>query len=87
MKFRCPQCGSKLRKSRTKTYKEKVQKALGTRPFRCMNKECNWRGLIKIKSFKEIISNSESKYKLLFAITIGIILSYLVYKIFIGFTK
>ncbi len=65
----CPNCGSKLRKSRTRGFTEKLRKALGTRAFRCANKTCNWRGLIKTKTFIEaLLDISKNKPKTTFSL-------------------
>jgi len=52
----CPQCHSEnLRRSRSRGVKEKLFKKLGWRAYRCQEKNCYWRGLIKVESFREIV--------------------------------
>ena len=52
--FVCPKCGSdRLRRSRTRGFSEKLKKVLGWRAYRCREKSCGWRGLLKTKSFRE----------------------------------
>ena len=55
----CPRCGSdRLRRSHTRGVSEKLQKVLGWRAFRCREKSCGWRGLLKTKSFRQEIENA-----------------------------
>ena len=50
----CPRCGSdRLRRSHTRGVSEKLQKVLGWRAFRCREKSCGWRGLLKTSSFSQ----------------------------------
>lgn len=58
----CPRCGSKLRKSHSVGLKEKLLKISGKRAFRCRDKNCNWRGLIKIKTAREAILQTYGRY-------------------------
>ena len=52
--FVCPKCGSdRLRRSHTRGVSEKFKKVLGWRAYRCREKSCGWRGLLKTKSFRE----------------------------------
>ena len=52
--FVCPKCGSdRLRRSHTRGVSEKLQKVLGWRAYRCREKSCGWRGLLKTKSFRQ----------------------------------
>ena len=52
--FVCPKCGSEhLRRSHTRGVSEKLQKVLGWRAYRCREKSCGWRGLLKTSSFRQ----------------------------------
>ena len=52
--FVCPKCGSdRLRRSHTRGVSEKLQKVLGWRAYRCREKSCGWRGLLKTSSFRQ----------------------------------
>ena len=55
--FVCPKCGSgRLRRSHTRGASEKLHKVFGWRAYRCREKSCGWRGLLKTKSFREGIT-------------------------------
>jgi hypothetical protein len=55
----CPKCGSgRTRRSHTRGVSEKLNKILGWRAYRCREKSCGWRGLIKTKSFRQEIENA-----------------------------
>lgn len=57
--FVCPKCGSgRLRRSRTRGVYEKFAKLLGWRAYRCQEKSCGWRGLIKTKSLRQAIGKA-----------------------------
>jgi hypothetical protein len=57
--FVCPKCGSeRTRRSHTKGVSEKLKKVLGWRAYRCREKSCGWRGLIKTNSFRQEIGNA-----------------------------
>jgi hypothetical protein len=44
----CPKCGStRLRRSHTRGFIEKIFKSLGYKAFRCREKDCDWRGLVR----------------------------------------
>jgi len=76
----CPICGSKLRKSRTRGIAEKLRKTFGTRAFRCADKTCNWRGLIKTKRFTEaILDIGKNKFKITFSILLVVSAAILYY--------
>ncbi|MBF0395637.1 MAG: hypothetical protein HQK78_02605 [Desulfobacterales bacterium] len=48
----CPKCESKrIKRSHTRTFKEKFLKNFNRRNFRCL--DCGWRGIIKVKYTKE----------------------------------
>jgi hypothetical protein len=52
----CPQChGNNLRRSRTRGWRERLLKPLGWRAYRCREKDCGWRGLIKTKPTREVL--------------------------------
>jgi predicted RNA-binding Zn-ribbon protein involved in translation (DUF1610 family) len=58
----CPECGSvKIRRSHTRGFSEKFLRMLGWRAFRCNEASCNWRGLIKSKSFGQAILSELKK--------------------------
>jgi len=47
----CPKCNStNLRRSHTRGLRERLLKPLGWRAFRCREKTCRWRGLLKMES-------------------------------------
>ncbi len=76
----CPICGSKLRKSRTRGFAEKLRKTLGTRAFRCADKTCNWRGLIRTKRLtKAILEIYKNNFKKIFSISFVISAAILYY--------
>lgn len=61
----CPQCGSeRIRRSRTRGFNEKIAKLFGNRAFRCREKECGWRGLLRIANPMEIRRRFLGRYKL-----------------------
>ena len=54
--FVCPKCGSsRLRRSHTRGVSERFSKLLGWRAYRCREKSCGWRGLIKTRSLRQAI--------------------------------
>jgi hypothetical protein len=58
----CPECGSRnLRRSHTQGVSEKLRRFLGWRAFRCREKSCRWRGLIKTISPTEAIGKEIKK--------------------------
>jgi hypothetical protein len=64
----CPSChGNRLRRSRTKGLWERLLKPWGWRAYRCREKSCGWRGLIKTKSIRQIVKEvvGPQKYNLL----------------------
>jgi hypothetical protein len=51
----CPKCQStNIRRSHTRTLKETLFKIFGWRAYRCREKKCRWRGLIRTKTNIEI---------------------------------
>jgi len=45
----CPKCGStRIRRSRTRDLKERLQKLFNQRAYRCL--VCDWRGILKAKT-------------------------------------
>jgi ribosomal protein L40E len=54
--FVCPKCGSgHLRRSHSRGASEKLIRLVGWRAYRCREKSCGWRGLIKKKSLRQAI--------------------------------
>ncbi len=54
--FVCPKCGSgHLRRSHNRGASEKLIRLLGWHAYRCREKSCGWRGLIKTKSLRQAI--------------------------------
>lgn len=59
----CPKCGlTNLRRSHTRGVGERFKKIWGLRAFRCQTKDCNWRGLVKVKSARENFIDLGKKY-------------------------
>ncbi len=59
----CPKCGSpRIRRSRSRDFREKFLKSVGYRPFRCREQGCDWRELVRVKSIREIRSEFLKKY-------------------------
>ncbi len=84
----CPQCGgAELRRSRTRGFRERTWKVLGWRAYRCRNKECQWRGLLKARSFKEVLEEywQKNNAKIIISVTAfcGIILFIIMLKWFL----
>jgi predicted RNA-binding Zn-ribbon protein involved in translation (DUF1610 family) len=64
--FVCPQCGSgRLRRSHTRGVSEKLHKVFGWRAYRCREKSCGWRGLLKTRSFRQEIAKTLKNHKIL----------------------
>ena len=77
----CPKCGSgRVRRSRTRSSKEKILKFFGYIPFRCREENCNWRDMIRVSSLKEMRINFLENYRnhiiffIMFIITIYFVL-------------
>jgi hypothetical protein len=52
----CPHChGNNLRRSRTRGWRERLLKLLGWRAYRCREKACGWRGLIKTRPVRAVL--------------------------------
>jgi hypothetical protein len=67
----CPLCGSAwLKRSHTRGFEEKLLKSLGFKAFRCGEELCNWRGLLKIGSEKEIAFLKVCKGLLIFMVVL-----------------
>ncbi len=66
--FVCPKCGSgHLRRSHTRGFSEKLKKVLGWRAYRCREKPCSWRGLIKTMSSSQALGKElKNRQKLIF---------------------
>ncbi len=74
----CPLCGSaRIRRSRTRGFKEKLLKFLGFRAFRCREELCDWRGLLKPDFKNETGFLQRCKAPLIFMIMM--LLSFLVF--------
>jgi DNA-directed RNA polymerase subunit RPC12/RpoP len=77
----CPKCAStRLRRSRTRGFREKFLKFFGYRAYRCREDDCGWRGLVKTgevggELFKSI---GKKKMPLILAI-IMLLVCYLLY--------
>jgi hypothetical protein len=58
---------------------EKVKKIFGWKAFRCRDKDCDWRGLIRLRSsdegFKEYLKNN---VKIIAAVTMYVVVAFLV---------
>jgi len=80
----CPKCGFKVRKSRTRNFYEKILKSFGSRPYRCRDKKCNWRGLMRKRSLIEFLFYAKSIYwrRIVIVITflIGIFLAFIIFQ-------
>ncbi len=75
----CPLCKSAdIRRSRTRGLREKFLKEFGWRAFRCRQKDCRWRGLIRTKPVDQSIKED---------IVIGMVLMLIVVGIFVVHTK
>ena len=62
--FFCPKCGSgNLRRSHSRGASEKLIKLSGWRAYRCREKSCGWRGLIKNKSSRQAIVERVKHHK------------------------
>ena len=49
---KCPQCGStRIKRSHSRDFKERVMKFFDERAYRCIN--CGWRGVLQAKSAKK----------------------------------
>ncbi len=74
--FFCPKCGSeRLRRSHTRGISEKLKKVVGWRAFRCREKSCGWRGLIKTKSFGQVIGKElKNRENLILKLILAIVL-------------
>jgi DNA-directed RNA polymerase subunit RPC12/RpoP len=77
----CPQCGStRLRRSRTRGFREKFLKIFGYRAYRCREDDCGWRGLLKTREVGERLFNSIEKKKMpLILAIIMLLVCYLLY--------
>ncbi len=78
----CPKCGSsRIRRSHTRSLKEKILKSFGLKAFRCREQGCDWRGLIRVATLDGIENGLFIKYRnsLLFvsAIIIFLLIIYL----------
>jgi hypothetical protein len=70
----CPNCNStRIRRSRTRTLKEKYLKLFGWKTYRCREKDCRWRGLIKKKGTIESFAKYVDRYanKFMYILVIG----------------
>jgi hypothetical protein len=60
----CPKCQSNhVRLSHTKGMRERLLKHLGWRAYRCREKSCRWRGLLKTEPTRGIIIEFMSLHK------------------------
>jgi hypothetical protein len=78
----CPRCGStRLRRSHTRGWLEKIAKQLSYQAYRCREPECDWRGLFRVKSRDQATSGTLAKIRgplilmgvLLFSLTLFLI--------------
>ena len=71
----CPQCGStRLRRSRTRGFREKFLKFFGYRAYRCREDDCGWRGLVKTRKVGGKLFESMEKKKMPLILTIIMLL-------------
>ncbi len=82
--MKCPQCGSsRIRKSHSKNFRERLKKLLRQRAYRCH--DCNWRGILKSKSSRFRLVRKDKKLAgtmlliltvIVVAIIISVVLAY-----------
>ncbi len=78
----CPSCKStNIRRSHTKGLREKFLKKFGWRAFRCREKNCRWRGLIKMESTSELAKEFIKNHK---ATIIGIVMMIMLIPLIMG---
>jgi hypothetical protein len=81
----CPRCGSsRLSRSHTRGWVEKLAKKCSYKAFRCREAECDWRGLIKVKGRDQNTLAYLAKFRIPFILMTAFLFSLTIFLFFVN---